>query len=403
MAKRTNKRRYRKISFKKLLFGVLFIALVALVLSVLPKGNSRKNNSSTSAVVDKATEESTAAPIIESTASPAEGAAPSDAVDAFSDVTSEPLSVTQDASTTESVPDQTEAPIETEMPIQEANIIAESKIEETAAPIEETALPTEEAVPTEEVVAPAEEIIMPAEEVREEVVAEKNIVEQYMEEVTSGNYNLVQDDYQIVYFNDAPDLKGRGLVDIPGLEPEYVGAKGYAAVYTSAGLEKDESCLNTPWAVPIYCKTENGWAQVGTIDHKTRICIISQYLTKENGREYQGYLGFENLDNGNRAYINVVNFVTTSYWDMPVQKAAERGYGLAEYSQKSKYAPVLQTGNYASVKSGTKVLILARGTYYISIMNKIDYHVLGIVFERRGNKVTPQYVFFNKEDLNLIY
>lgn len=388
---------------KKLFFGILLIILGVLVLIIMPKSNSRKNNSSTSKVINKAIEESTTAQIIESTASPAEGSAPSDAVDAFSDVTSEPLSFPQDASMTESVPDKTEVPIDTEMPIQEEDIVAESKIEETAATIEETALPTEEAAPTEEVVGPAEEIIMPAEKVREETVAEKSIVEQYMEEVASGYYNLTQDDYQIVYFNDASDLKGRGLVDIPGLEPEYVGVKGYAAVYTSAGLEKNDNCLNPPWVVPIYCKTENGWAQVGTIDHKTRIYIISQYLTKENGREYQGYLGFENLDNGNRAYIDVVNFVTTSYWDMPVQKAAERGYGLAEYSQNSKYAPVLQTGNYASVKSGTKVLILARGTYYISIINKIDYHVLGIVFERRGNKVTPQYVFFNKEDLNLIY
>ncbi len=203
-------------------------------------------------------------------------------------------------------------------------------------------------------------------------------------------------------FYDATDLKGRGVRDHAG-EPNYVGAYGYAVVYTEADLENTPGYTDTPWTIPIYVRNDDAYTLDSFIAHKTRIGIISQELTKQNGREYRGFLEFENLENGQIRYINVKNFVTVPYWDLDITNAVAKGYVIAEFRQSSQYAPVDKNGKKVIVQKDSKVLLPARGTYYVSTMNRVDYQIVGVVFEKENNKTVPQYVFFNKNDLKMVY
>lgn len=218
--------------------------------------------------------------------------------------------------------------------------------------------------------------------------------------------NKIDLDYQndeLITFVDASYLKGRGLVDISGIEPNYINAMGFAAVYSNNKLDGNPDSINTPWEVPVFHKTDSGWEQDGTIEHKSKIGIISQELTKKNGKEYQGYLEFQEIQTGKRGYINVINFITVPYWDLAISEAVEKGYCIATYNQKSKYTPVLKEGKQAKIKNGTQVFLPAKGTYYTSIMDRVHYQILGIVFETKNNKTEPQYIFFNKNDLSIDY
>lgn len=208
---------------------------------------------------------------------------------------------------------------------------------------------------------------------------------------------------QSVTFVDASYLKGRGLIDFTGMEPTYVNGIGFATVYSNNGLENNPDYSASPWTVPVFSKTEKGWEQVDTIQHKSKIGIISQELSKENGKEYQGYLEFQEFETGKRGYINVKNFSTVPYWDLTVTEAVEKGYSIATFSQKSKYSPAQKNGKTVKIKNGTKVLLPAKGTYYVSIMDRVHYQILGIVFETKNNKTEPQYIFFNKQDLSIDY
>lgn len=208
---------------------------------------------------------------------------------------------------------------------------------------------------------------------------------------------------KLIEFVDASYLKGRGLVDVSGVEPNYINTIGFATVYSNNKLEENPDSINTPWNVPVFHKTDSGWEMADTIEHKSKIGIISQELTKKNGKEYQGYLEFHEIATGRRGYINVVNFITVPYWDLAISEAVEKGYGIATFNQKSKYTPALKDGKPFKIQNDTQVLLPAKGTYYTSIMDRVHYQILGIVFVTKNNKVEPQYVFFNKKDLSINY
>ena len=231
-------------------------------------------------------------------------------------------------------------------------------------------------------------------------------IEAAKETVTPENEGTdIQKIYQpvSVLFYDASDLKGRGLIDFTGHEPNYTDAIGYASVYTEAGLENNSVYTATPWTIPVYIRIDGELVPNGTIDHKTKIGIISQELTKQNGREYQGFLKFQDIETGQIGYINVKNFVTMPYWELDVSTAVNKGYCIAVFRQSSNYAPIYKNGKKATVKANSQVLLPARGTYYVSVMNRVDYQIVGIMFDTKNNEVVPQYVFFNKNDLQMIY
>lgn len=207
----------------------------------------------------------------------------------------------------------------------------------------------------------------------------------------------------ISQYDDASILNGRGFVDIPGLEPNYQNTFGYAAVYLNNELEENSTSIETPWSVDVYQKVNDEWGKNGALEHKSFIVILSQELTKKNGKEYQGYLEFQNVVTGETGYIDVRNYVTNPYWDFDsINWAIEEGYCIASYKQTSKFPPILKNGKQASVEDDTLILLPAKGTYFISVSDKINYSVLGIVFDK-DNEAEKQYVFFNAADLTLVY
>lgn len=211
------------------------------------------------------------------------------------------------------------------------------------------------------------------------------------------------DDIPVMEFMDAPFLKGRGLTDIAGVEPNYIGCAGYASVYTNSALEDNADYTVIPWNVPLYNKAGQSWENIGTIEHKTKIGIIGQNLTKKNAKEYEGYLEFQSLETGVMGYIDVTNFVTSPYWEENAAAAVEKGYGIATFKQNSKFNPIYQNGNKAVISEGTQILLPAKGTYYISVSDKVNYPIVGIVFAEKNGKMEAHYVFFNRNDITLIY
>ena len=230
------------------------------------------------------------------------------------------------------------------------------------------------------------------------IKTEPEIAESPTEE-TAQNLNEIN----TIDFIDAPFLKGRGYVDIAGLEPNYINTAGYAAVYTNMKLEENPDFVNYPWTVPIYEKRGEEWEQSGVIYHKTKIGIINQELKKKNGKEFQGYLEFQSIESGETGYINVMNYVTTAYWDQDLANAAEKGYCIAVYKGRSKYPPIYQNKNKTKLSDDSMVLIPPRGTFFVSIEDKENYPVVGIAFVEKNGKKNKHYVFFNKNDLSLIY
>ncbi len=156
------------------------------------------------------------------------------------------------------------------------------------------------------------------------------------------------------YYIDVSYLKGRGFSDYAGIEPNYVGAKGFAAVYCDEALENDKDCFNTPWRIPVYQMGDRGLVESGYIDHKSQIGILDQYLEKKNGKEYEGYLWFVDFASNMTGYINVKNYVTVAYWNYDAIDSVEKGYGIAEYKQTSKYNPILSNGNRVKIHNNER-------------------------------------------------
>lgn len=207
----------------------------------------------------------------------------------------------------------------------------------------------------------------------------------------------------ISQFEDASIMNGRGFADIPGIEPQYQNTIGYAAVYSNNNLESNAGIAETPWFIDVYEKNNQKWEKTGKLDHKSRIVILNQELTKKNAKEFQGYLEFQNVLTGVTGYIDVRNYVTVPYWDFDnINLAIEKGYCIASFKQTSKFPPVLKDGKKVSVDDDTLILLPAKGTYFISVSDKINYSVLGIVFDK-DDESKKEYVFFNINDLTMIY
>lgn len=289
--------------------------------------------------------------------------------------------------------------LESAEPTQEIQIVEETIVTDMPT-LEPAIVKLENVEPTQEIKNTEKSIATDIPTVKNEIMSDSVIKQE--------NYKTSKDDtdYQndeLITFVDASYLKGRGLVDISGIEPNYINAIGFATVYSNNKLEGDSNSINTPWDVPVFQKTNSGWEIIDTIEHKSKIGIISQELTKKNGKEYQGYLEFQEIETGKRGYINVINFITVPYWDLEISESVEKGYGIATFKQKSKYSPALKDGKPAKIKNNTQVLLPAKGTYYVSIMDRVHYQILGIIFETKDKKVEPQYIFFNKKDLSIDY
>ncbi len=190
-------------------------------------------------------------------------------------------------------------------------------------------------------------------------------------------------------------------------EPNYIGALGYAAVYTDQKPEKDPNCGTTPWRVPVYRKDRQFWERAGTVDHKTEVAVIGQELTMPrytySTSRCSGYLHVIRTDTGEDCWLDVANYVGSPYWEKDLTGAQEKGYCLAAFRQVSDYYPVTRGNEKAALEDGTVVLLPLRTTVSGSGPDKNNNAVPGIVFRQQGAYMTGVTVWFNTKDLTLTY
>lgn len=196
------------------------------------------------------------------------------------------------------------------------------------------------------------------------------------------------------------DLMGRGHSDSGREQPDYKNVIGYVSVgYNEETLlESNNSFSETPWKIPIYDKIDGKYVETGSVDHKTEIIVISQDLEHEEYSNYSGFLLVENIDNNEQFYINVNNFITKNYWSLfSLEDAASFGYFIAEYHQTSKYSPITSSNQTVTINDGTTVLVIRNSSRASN--NSLE----AIVFKEWENGYGGISIFFNKDDLSLIY
>ena len=97
--------------------------------------------------------------------------------------------------------------------------------------------------------------------------------------------------------------------------------------------------------------------------------------------------------------------MTEPYWEnSDLVEAAFDGYFIAEYHEKSDYYPVTKSNEPVMLDDGTKVLVVGKTGLYGR--NGPDYSITpieAIVFKEWKNGYGGVHVFFNPEDLAVVY
>lgn len=195
------------------------------------------------------------------------------------------------------------------------------------------------------------------------------------------------------------DMYGRGKADIGRDEPNYVGISGYVSIWADEErtIKGSSDFVNTPWYVPVYEKNPNGYSEIGTVEHKTKVNVISQKLSHTGWGSFDGYLEVSDNDD-NIFYINVHNFITYPYWSAyDLENAAIRGTYIAEYHNNSGNSP-MSGSNAVEIADGEKVLVVGL-TSASDKTNDID----AIVYGEWRNGYGAARISFDKNDLLIIY
>ncbi len=192
-----------------------------------------------------------------------------------------------------------------------------------------------------------------------------------------------------------------------GSVPDYISVLGYAAVSKDQKLDDNTDFEKTPWEIPVYRKDKQFWEEDGTIGHKTEVVVIAQEL-EEPKRKYStskctGYLHVIRMDTGKDCWLDVKNFVVQPYWEDPLTEAWEKGFCIAVFNQKSDYYPVTGQNAKVEIEDGTKVLVPMKSTYYSSSPDKTNNPMPAYVFREWKYGYGGVDVFFNTEDLTLVY
>lgn len=209
----------------------------------------------------------------------------------------------------------------------------------------------------------------------------------------------------IPYYTPKPatnsSLTGRGKSESYGHEPQYVNVIGYVVVSDDARLEYNSDFATTPWLVDTYVQDKQFWEKSGEVEHKTEVVVLEQHLTKKSGKIYEGYLKVRRTDNNEEFFISVKNFETKKYWEYSVSKAFKTGYMIAEFKQVSDFYPVTSGKTKTPLDDGTLVLIPYNS--YASSPDKTNNTITGVVFKEWSRGFGGVNVFFNEDDLTIIY
>ena len=200
--------------------------------------------------------------------------------------------------------------------------------------------------------------------------------------------------------------KGRGSVDSPSTEPDYIGVIGYAAISSSQRIEKGDTLPETPWSVPVYQKDKQFWEKTGTIPHKTMIVVVDQELTKRSSYSsagYKGHVQIIRLDTNEVCWLDVDNLVTSEYWNSDISEAIKQGYCLCTFDQKSDFYPVDRSGAKVELDDGIVVLAPMSNSHFNTSPDRKNNPIAAIVFKQWKNGFGGVFVFFNEADLTINY
>ena len=205
----------------------------------------------------------------------------------------------------------------------------------------------------------------------------------------------------------APDMRGRGLPDETGVEPDYRGVVGYASLQGDWEVSRFNTFTQTPWQLPVYEEKGGEFkAAKDSIKHKTPVLVIDQQIREAKGHKFIGYLKVVRLDIHHIVWIDVTQFVTVPYWILGLEQAVQYGYCIAVYSNQSGIDPTDRKGTRGKLADDTRVLMCDPlfSLRYIS-PDKENNPLLGIIFRNGDTEGTyyRTFLFFNAEDLTLIY
>ena len=204
----------------------------------------------------------------------------------------------------------------------------------------------------------------------------------------------------------APEMKGRGQPDETGVEPDYRGVVGYAALQNGWEVSKFNTFSETPWQLPVYEEKDGAWKEAAdSIKHKTPVLVLDQRIREGKGHKYMGCLKVVRLDTHHIVWIDVTQFVTVPYWTYGLKEAVRYGYCIAVYRNSSRYEPVDRKNHRGTLPDGLRVLMCPTVTARYISPDKVNNPLLGIVFKSREKKdaYTRIFLFFNPDDLTMIY
>ena len=198
-------------------------------------------------------------------------------------------------------------------------------------------------------------------------------------------------------------LNGHGYSDSGREEPQYVGIIGYAVNRLQGSADNYEAFTETPWKVPVYEKDKQFYNEVGTIDHKTEVLVLSQTLKHEGYGRYSGYLTVEDTESKEQYILDVADFITKPYWAYDLREAALIGHCVAEFHQKSDYYPVNKNAEKVELEDGTIVHVVGRTGSWKNGPDGNENQIEAIVFKDWAYGYGGVEVYFNVDDLELIY
>lgn len=185
---------------------------------------------------------------------------------------------------------------------------------------------------------------------------------------------------------------------IRGKGSDFVGKVGYVVTYNKKGCTQESN-----WVIPTYEKDKQFYNEVGFVPHKTEVCVVAQDLEHSTHSIYHGYLLAENTSTKEQFYINVKNFTGVRYWEIAdLETAARLGEFIAEFNQSSDYYPVDSKNRKMEIPDGTHIVVVG----LTGLRSKIDqntHQIEALVFKEWSNGYGSGTVFFNVEDLTIIY
>ena len=209
---------------------------------------------------------------------------------------------------------------------------------------------------------------------------------------------------RLLEIRNGRELRGRGIPDTEGEEPDYTGVVGYAAIPNDPAFSESPRFPSYLWMIPVYEDSEGQISgQYGKISHKTPLVAVGQQLKLADDGLYKGYVRVIRLDRKEFCWVDVHCFVTVPYWKMKISDASSYGYCLAVFREGSRDVPRTPEGEAISFRDGTRILIPFAGAVTAVSPDPEKLPVLGIAFRKTEGGAVPVPVFFNEQDLKLTY